>query len=313
MFKKFTRRLRHHFKGAPLVVFYDYKKPPYGGGNQFLLALKNEWESRGLEIAANRVGPETQAILFNSYNFSYEKLKKARRPGLRMVHRVDGPISVYRGTSDVAVDRKIWEMNQEFADATVFQSNYSLKAHLALGMTFKEAHVIPNAVNPSIFYANQGHLLGSRIRIIATSWSDNPKKGAAVYKWLDENLDFDRFEMTFLGRIGIEFRNIKHLPPVPSEQVAEALRRHDVYITASQDDACSNALIEALACGLPSIYLDSGGSGELVGQGGLPFTQADQIPDLLSQIGRDYAGFRQRMKVQGIHDVAGAYLRLMHS
>jgi hypothetical protein len=33
-----------------------------------------------------------------------------------------------------------------------------------------------------------------------TSWSDNERKGADTLAWLDRNLDFDRYELTFVGR-----------------------------------------------------------------------------------------------------------------
>ena len=45
-----------------------------------------------------------------------------------MVHRVDGPIGVYRGFDD-GTDGRIAAMNAELADATVLQSRFSLEAH----------------------------------------------------------------------------------------------------------------------------------------------------------------------------------------
>ena len=38
------------------------------------------------------------------------------------------------------------------------------------------------------------------MRLVASSWSDNPRKGAETLAWLDRNLDPDRFELTFAGR-----------------------------------------------------------------------------------------------------------------
>ena len=43
-------------------------------------------------------------------------------------------------------------------------------------------------------------IAGRRVRVIATSWSDNPNKGADALAWLDANLDHERFELTFAGR-----------------------------------------------------------------------------------------------------------------
>ena len=49
-------------------------------------------------------------------------------------------------------------------------------------------------------------------------------------------------------------------PPLPSRELAGLLRQHDIFVTATENDAYSNALVEALSCGLPAIYLESGGS-----------------------------------------------------
>ena len=68
-----------------------------------------------------------------------------------MVHRVDGPIGVYRGFDD-GTDRLIAEINRELAGATIFQSRYSLEKHAELGLELRDPVVIPNAVDPAIFH-----------------------------------------------------------------------------------------------------------------------------------------------------------------
>ena len=68
-----------------------------------------------------------------------------------MVHRVDGPIGVYRGFDD-GTDARIVAVNRELADATVLQSRFSLEKHRELGPRPREPVVIPNAVDPAIFY-----------------------------------------------------------------------------------------------------------------------------------------------------------------
>ena len=126
--------------------------------------------------------------------------------------------------------------------------------------------------------------MGRKVRLIATSWSDNPRKGSEILEWLDRNLERSRFELTLLGRFSGTFEHARVLAPVPSEAVADELRRHDLYIAASRNDPCSNALLEALACGLPAVYLDSGGHPELVGEAGLPFTEKEELPELLERL-----------------------------
>ena len=99
-----------------------------------------------------------------------------------MVHRVDGPIGVYRGFDD-GTDARIAEINAELADATIVQSRYSLDAHRALGIELADPVVIPNAADPAIFHPptpSASRSTGGRYGSIATSWSDNPRKGADV-------------------------------------------------------------------------------------------------------------------------------------
>ena len=57
-----------------------------------------------------------------------------------------------------------------------------------------------------------------------------------------------------------------------------------MYLAASRDDPCSNALLEALACGLPAVFLRSGGHPELVGEAGLGFDEAEELPPLLDRL-----------------------------
>ncbi len=85
-----------------------------------------------------------------------------------------------------------------------------------------------------------------KIRLISSAWSDNPRKGGPFLKWLDEALDWNRFEYTFVGRVKERFENIEHIQAVPSQELADILRRHDIYISVSLHEPCSNALLEAL-------------------------------------------------------------------
>jgi glycosyltransferase involved in cell wall biosynthesis len=304
--------LRSRFERADVSIFHDFVPPPYGGGNQFLWGLRRELERRLWRVEANTVSPVTRACLFNSFNFDFDRLRRLKRGGCRMVHRVDGPIAAYRGV-DEGLDQRIWQMNHDMAEATVFQSEYSRRSHGEMGLTFRAPLVIRNAADPAIFNAEGrgAFLAGPRVRLIASSWSSNPNKGADVYAWLDQHLDFTRYEFTFLGRSAVPFKNIQVVPPAASEGVAAQLRVHDVFVIASRNEPCSNALIEALSCGLPVVYLDSGSHGEIVGPAGLPFQSAAEVPGLLDRLVQDHAAFAARVAPPKLADVADQYLAVM--
>jgi glycosyltransferase involved in cell wall biosynthesis len=228
------------------------------------------------------------------------------------VHRVDGPIGVYRGFDD-GTDRRILEINRELADATVFQSRYSLDTHRELGLELAQPVVIPNAVDPSIFHppADREPLAGRRVRVVATSWSDNPRKGAATLDWLDLHLDPDRYELTFAGRAPVRFRQFRSPGALPSAELADLLRAQDVYLAPSLHDPCSNALLEALACGLPAAYARSGGHPELVRDGGLPFDAVEELPGVLDRLVSELDERRAAIVVPSLADVADRYLAVL--
>jgi glycosyltransferase involved in cell wall biosynthesis len=298
--------------GADLSVFHEYVPPPSGGGHQFVRALSRELERRGLVLETNRISRGTRTCLFNSFNFDEARLRRFVRDDVRMVHRVDGPIGVYRGFDD-GTDKHIVELNRAFADATVVQSRYSLEKHEELGLELRSPVLIPNAPDPEIFHppAAQTALAGRRLRVIATSWSDNPRKGADVLEWLDRHLDEDELEVTFAGRTERKFERIRVMGPLASQELAELLRAQDVYLAASRDDPSSNALLEGLACGLPAAFLRSGGHPELVGEGGLGFDEAEELPEVFAGLRRELEVRRAAIRVPALADVAERYLEVL--
>lgn len=299
----------------PLTVslWHKFFEPPYGGGNQFMLALRKALRKAGVNVCDNELDDRIDAYVLNSVQFDVEAFRSFRtsRP-LNIVHRIDGPIYLIRGF-DREKDEFCFELNDTLASATVVQSSWTFQRIVEMGYRPKNPVIIHNGVDQSIFHS-RGKIpfkRGRKVRLISTSWSNNPRKGGPIYKWIEENLDWERFDYTFVGNVSQPFDRVKHIPALPSEELAGLLREHDIYITASSNDPCSNALIEALACGLPALYLNDGGHPELVGYGGLPFNDTDEIMPQLDRLAQDYEMFRNLISVQTIDAVAEKYLDLI--
>jgi glycosyltransferase involved in cell wall biosynthesis len=152
---------------------------------------------------------------------------------------------------------------------------------------------------------------GRRARVVATSWSDNPRKGADLLAWLDRHADHDRVELTFVGRTQARLERTRVVGPVDSHALADVLRRSDLYLATSRDDPCSNALLEALACGLPAAFLASGGHPELVGEAGLPFGSPEELPSVLDRLVKELEERRSAIRVPSLADVADRYLDVL--
>lgn len=295
-----------------ISLWHEYHKPPYGGGNQFMLALRKALEIHGVRVAVNNAGPGIDVHICNSAWFDTDKFESlSKKIPLRMIHRIDGPVTLYRGEGR-AEDDKIFALNEQFASATVFQSAFSYMQSCELGYRPVSPMIIHNAVDHEIFHDHERRMFGNdrKIRLISTAWSDNPRKGGPFYKWLDDNLDFERFEYTFVGRVKQRFNNISHIQPQASSDLASILRDHDIYITASLHEPCSNALLEALACGLPALYRNGGGSRELVEFGGLPFNDEHDFCSQLDRLVANYSLFMSSIYMKPMEVISMKYLQL---
>ncbi len=87
----------------------------------------------------------------------------------------------------------------------------------------------------------------------------------------------------------------------------------DCYVAASIDDPCSNALLEALACGLPALFRRSGGHPELVGEGGVGFDGPDDAAAALDRLAAELDDRRSAIVVPALGEVADAYLEVLRA
>ncbi len=298
-------------------ILYPFKKGPWGGANQFLAALKNILCAKNFYCEV----PEHADILLVNLNpspvlsslLSQVKRIKKKFPGKIILVRIDGPIFIVRGR-DVEIDRVFFYFTQTIADGTIFQSDWSREHCFKLGLKENSFQVtISNAPDWNIF--NQKNKTpfskGRKIHLIASSWSANWKKGFAEYKWLDDHLDFSQYKVTFVGNSPITFKNIKCKLPMTSAELAKELKKNDIYITASQKDACPNSPIEAMHCGLPVIAFNDGGHPEITGQGGELFNLIEEVPGILIKIVNNYVQYQNAINLPTIEEVGQKYLKFM--
>jgi glycosyltransferase involved in cell wall biosynthesis len=297
--------------GPKVNILFQFIEGPWGGGNQFLKALWSYFKKT--KIYSERA-EDAQVIFFNGYPFNSEYLfdsiinLKKKEPGRIVVHRVDGPISYIRGR-DRIIDGIVSKFNRYFVDGTIFQSNWCMK-HNKEGFAIDSNYetVIYNAPDNEIFNRTGKAQLNSRkVKLIASSWSSNWRKGFKVYQFLDENLDFSKYELTFIGNSPIDFQNIKQMKPVPNIELARILKEHDIFITASQSDPCSNSLIEALSCGLPAVVLNDGGHPELVGGGGELFNGSADILGQITKVAHNYSHYQSHIPEFSKNQAAQSY------
>lgn len=288
-------------------ILFELKEGATGGGNQFLKAIREYFIKIGSYTEDTN---EADIILYNSYQFIPELVVlKQQLPNKLFVHRIDGPIRLYNSMDDRR-DFVINSANKFIADGTIFQSNWSKERNLEMGIKKNRFETtIINAPNQDLFNKINKIKFNKdrKIKLIATSWSSNIKKGFEVYKWMDENLNFMKYEMTFVGNSPIKFKNIIYKVPMNSEMLSEELKQNDIFITSSQKDPCSNSLIEALHCGLPAIGLNDGGHTEIIANAGEIFDHKEEILMLLDRIVCSYEQYQQNIDLPSIDEIGKQY------
>lgn len=258
-------------------LFDKKTKGAYGGGNNFLIGFEAFLREEGLLAE----GPATADILlFNSFPFQsgseyWRRLRKIRDdfPNLKFIHRIDGPISIGRRIPrHLIFDEAVNGLSQAFADAIIFQSEWSRSHHEGLfGKSKLPTTVILNGARKE--FSSSEPKYSRETLLVSSSWSANPNKGHKLLSDISRHIAID-----FVGNTNYEIQQGDKHPPMGEKELASFLSEHKVFVAPSWDDTCSNSLIEAIESGLTPIARKSGGHPEIVRNDKFLFTsESDAI------------------------------------
>ena len=148
-----------------------------GGGFQFLKLLKAYLNHR-LEYSSSHF--KSDILLVNSIQITsplcFLKAFLFKLIGKRIVHRIAGPISMYR-PSDLYLDKSIKCFNQSLVDFTIFQSISSKRANNSIGINPIRNKVILNwRPSPHRQVCEFRNHQNRQLKIVMCSWSANSLK-----------------------------------------------------------------------------------------------------------------------------------------
>jgi len=295
-------------------INYDFKDNPWGGGNQFLKALKEELKSR--EIYSEKIDSASNIILNCNPGGIFKALKVIRKNYFRkkIIFRIDGPIYEAHGSNKFVDYLIIWIINN-FSSANIFQSKYSFEKMIALGLKkdipFK---IIINAPDKTKFNTLiRTDTKKAKINLITSSWSDNQRKGFDIIQYLDDNLDFDKYNYTFIGNTAIKFKNISYLPAMQSAELGKILQENDIFLSTSKFESCSNSLIEAIHCGCVPLARNNSSHPEIVKYEEFLFKNESDVIEKLNFISLNLYKYRNKIQLQGIVEIADEYVSFINS
>ena len=301
-----------------ICILFDTIDAPWGGGNQFLKGLAAALSRMGHRVG-KRPDSDTQVVLLNAHTMGANRPLRPRqvlqlkhtgrmnhlgrlipewiqqrweRRGPVLVHRVDGVAELVRGRRTIADE--VQPAINRLTDHTIFQSEYC-KASFAehCGIVPSSSRVVLNGTDPRLFFPDiDTSWDGGPMRLIAASWSSNRRKGFADIS------QFSRLpgvELTFAGNWcpDIDPLDVKLAGPLNSKKLGSLMRASHAMVHAAWNEPCSNAIVEAMASGLPVIYRDSGGNRELSGEYGV--AMSDSLSDTLDALRAMYGELREKV------------------
>jgi len=290
-----------------ISINYKIIEGPWGGGNRFVKFLAEYLKKLGYSINFSLKDPNIDLILMINPNekstgvkYGLDDIKDYLicHPNTLLIHRIN--ISSERGSSPNETQLTL-DANQ-YADFTVFISSYLRDLYISRGFNPHRPYaVILNGADETIFNPRGGKVWNSneKLRIVTHHWSNNYMKGFDIYERLDLLIGTkpfsELFEFTFIGNkpLGLEFKQTKAFPPTSGFDLAQLLKQHHIYLTASRNEPAGMHHIEGVMCGLPVLYLNSGALPEYCSPYGIEFNLLNFEQKLL-EIRECYFALRQK-------------------
>ena len=268
---------------------------PWGGGAKTVNKLAELLLSKGHTVLYNL--QENIDVIFcfdprpNAFGESINHLYAYREksPKTKIVQRV-GDLGTH--SKPHLTDLVRYCLNK--SDYFIFPSQWSKEW---IGFQGKNCDIIDNAPM-KIFYNNRNTnlQLGDKIRVVTHHWSTNPKKGFDVYQKFEEWCKDKDISFHYIGQLpsGVNFNN--YIQPISAAELSQELPKYDIYLTASEEEAGANHVLEAMASGLPVVYRKSGGSiDNYCNYYGEKYSEFDDMIEKINKVTKNYSKSKQRV------------------
>ncbi len=309
-----------------IAIGYVLQEGPYGGGNSIIISMVRLLAEAGHQIVWSLDDDDIDIIVLvdprvRSPNISFAAGAIARYLLLRNKKAI-----VVQQMHDCDERKNTHSMNRRqrianyVADAAVCVGTWMLDLDLVRPEHRSRFWSVLNGGRTEVF-STGGHVPwdgNEPMRLVTHHWGGHWMKGFDVYQRIDEALDDpawrDRIDFTYIGNVpaGFRFRNAHHLPPISDQTLADELRRHHAYITASINEPAGLHHIEGALCGLPIIYRNSGGLPEYCDGYGVVFDGVDDVFAAVDRMRGEYDLWRGRLAnyVHTEHRMVDAYIEL---
>tara|TARA_X000000950_G_scaffold183047_1_gene221780 strand:- start:6985 stop:7956 length:972 start_codon:yes stop_codon:yes gene_type:complete len=301
---------------------------PWGGGNLFLKNLKNYLIENNIEVVFNLDDKDIDLILFTDPRTTLGSTSSVKKRQIKNYLKKNKNTVVVQRINECDERKNTRGVNRKYikasliADHIVFVSNWLMNLYISQGINISKSSVILSGSNSKNFNTNdkKNWNKSEKIKLITHHWSDNWMKGFKIYQEIDNLLSdtnlSEKLEFTYLGNYpkDLNLNQTLTIPPADEETTAEILKNNHIYITASINEPSGNHHIEAAQCGLPILYLESGGITEYCEGYGLSFTE-DNLEEKIYELIEKYDYFIELLKKypQSSEKMCSDYLNLFRN
>jgi glycosyltransferase involved in cell wall biosynthesis len=281
---------------------------PWGGGNLFAINLRDYLVKHGHEVIFDLSDKDIDLILLtdprskkeSSSTFNHIDIlnyKTLINPNVSVVQRIN-ECDERKNTDNI---NQLYLEASNISDRVIFVSSWLRDIYTNLGLNKNKTSVILAGANKNIF--NDDNFLlwdgKEKLKIVTHHWSSHRNKGFQTYEELDNlllnNKWKNQIEFSYIGNLSSEYPlpNTKVSKPLHDIELAKELKKNHVYITASENEPSGNHHIEAAQCGLPLIYLDSGGIPEYCKGYGVKLEQLEKSLEIMQ---KNYLEYKEALK-----------------
>jgi hypothetical protein len=308
-----------------IALGYKEINGPWGGGNKFIKSLKNELLENGFTCTTNLKDKDIDFILLTDpryrlrlVSFSIAQIiyyKFFINPKVIIIHRVN-ECDERKNTKFI---NKLLIKANWCADYTVFVGTWLTNLTCWKQNMRTPFKTILNGSEKKIFN-NQGYKKWNKkkpMKLVTHHWGGNWMKGFDVYTKIDQMLEAkiwkSKISFTYVGNLpkGFVFKNVKHIKPLDGFDLANELKKHHVYLTASINEPGGNHQNEGALCGLPILFRNSGSLPEYCKGYGVMFNKKN-FESSLNKMMYEYKFYVEKMNHYP-HDTiscASKYLKL---
>lgn len=232
---------------------------------------------------------------FKKENYSYDlNIVLAECNHHYFYHDYKGPKIAYTVWETTKYFEPFFEKLKEY-DQVWVPSHWQASVTINQGMDPEKVKVVPEGVDSSVFYPENIKVANDKFRFLIFGRWDARKSTIELiraFKNLFENNPKvelvisveDKFNSDGLGSTknrlkehGLFCENIRVLNFPSKEEYAKFLKAGHVYLSCSRSEGWNLPLIEAMACGTPSIYSNCSGQLEFASGRGIPVKISKEV------------------------------------